>query len=100
MEQQKTKFPDKIPTDCPKRALHHILKSYTEHPAEAGESFWQHLQFTTTMSLRLVLTGIALFIHGIFPFLFCRTTSTQSVRIREIFDARSSLSEKEEQRGV
>jgi hypothetical protein len=85
------KFPDAMPTDCPKKAAKYILDSFTLHPAELGETYLQHLKFTTAMSARLVLTGLALFIHGFMPFLFCKTTSGQSKKIRDIFVARDGL---------
>lgn len=54
-----------------------VNRAFTEHPATANETYWQHWWFTFRMSCRLIYTGIALLIHGIFPFFFVRTASLQ-----------------------
>src|SRR5690348_6154919 len=45
-----------------------LLRLFTEHPAQTGETFFEHLKFTTIMSLRIILCGTILLIHGYFPF--------------------------------
>lgn len=52
-----------------------INRAFTEHPHDAGETYWGHLWFTTTMSARFLCTTIVIMIHGIFPFLLTRTAS-------------------------
>lgn len=54
-----------------------INRAFTEHPHDTGETYWQHLWFTTTMSARFLCTTIVIMIHGIFPFLLTRTASDQ-----------------------
>jgi len=52
-----------------------VREAFTRHPADAGETYWQHLLFTLCMAGRLLLTSAILIIHGLFPFLFCHTAS-------------------------
>lgn len=56
-----------------------ILRTlFCDHPASVGETYFQHLCSATSFSTRMLLGGIACFIHGLLPFLFVRTGS-QSV---------------------
>jgi hypothetical protein len=50
-------------------------RAFTDHPAEVEENYFEHLLFTLGMAFRLIYAGVALIIHGIFPFLFTRTAS-------------------------
>lgn len=54
-----------------------LEKAFTDHPAETGETYLQHLWFTIRMSARFLVTSIVMLTHGVFPFLFCRTASKQ-----------------------
>jgi hypothetical protein len=56
-------------------------KLFLDHPAEAGETYGQHLAFTTKTSGELLLIGAALFIHGLLPFLFTTTASWRIARL-------------------
>jgi hypothetical protein len=57
------------------------LDAFTLHPAETSESYLQHLWFTAKTSMRFVVIATVLFVHGVFPFLFKRTTSLQIERV-------------------
>ncbi len=60
------------------RALTEVVnRAFTEHPRDTGESYWQHLWFTATISTRFLLTTIVIMIHGVFPFLLTRAASDQ-----------------------
>jgi hypothetical protein len=52
-----------------------VNKAFTEHPREAGETYWTHLWFTSKVSARFLYTTIVIMIHGIFPFLLTRAAS-------------------------
>lgn len=67
-----------------------VLRLFTQHPHEAGETYWQHLRFTLGMSSRFLYCWLALFIHGIFPFLFTRTGSQQIEKMNQIMQERVS----------
>ena len=66
-----------------------LLRPFTDHPAEAGETYFEHLRFTLMMSSRLIYTTLALLLHGLFPFLCTHTASKQITRIWDIVKARS-----------
>ena len=53
------------------------IKLFTEHPASVDETYGEHFAMATGFGLRMILGGFACMIHGIFPFLFVRTGSTQ-----------------------
>lgn len=73
-----------------------LNKAFTEHPHEAGETYWQHLWFTTTMSARFLYTTIVIMIHGIFPFLLTRAASDEIERTYRIMKTRIPKSRREE----
>jgi Family of unknown function (DUF6356) len=52
-----------------------ILRWFTVHPAEVGESYGEHLATATSFGGRMILAGIACMLHGLLPFLFVRTGS-------------------------
>lgn len=54
-----------------------ILKAFTDHPESVGETYFQHLRQASGFGLRMMLGGVACILHGIFPFLFVRTGSSQ-----------------------
>jgi hypothetical protein len=71
-----------------RRLCDKVLASFTVHPAETDETYLQHLWFTTRMTSHFMLLALLLFTHGIFPFLFTRTVSTQIDGIYRIMRAR------------
>jgi len=52
-----------------------INRLFIEHPASVGESYFQHLMMASRFASRMVLGGIACFLHGVFPFLWSKTGS-------------------------
>lgn len=74
-----------------------VEKLFTEHPNEAGETYFQHLGFTLAMGSRIALCGVLIIIHGIFPFLFTTTTSTQMQAIYAIMRGRKMAARKTEE---
>lgn len=65
-----------------------IIRLFVTHPHETGETYWQHLYFTLGMSSRFLYCWLALFIHGIFPFWFTRTGSSQIEKMHSIMQER------------
>jgi len=57
--------------------------SFTDHPETVGETYGEHLQTASGFGIRLVLAGLACFIHGLLPFLF---TTTGSRAIAQLHD--------------
>ncbi len=65
-----------------------VERAFTEHPHETGETFLEHLWFTTKMSARLLYTATVLMIHGIFPFILVKAASTQIETVYKIMRSR------------
>lgn len=53
-----------------------IKKSFTEHPASVGETYFEHMGSAFGFGSKMVVAGIACLLHGFFPFLFERTGRT------------------------
>ena len=71
------------------RALRQDLnRAFTEHPADTGETYVEHLWFTTKMSARMLYTMVVLIIHGLFPFLLTRAASMQIETVYRIMKSR------------
>ena len=65
-----------------------VSKAFNEHPESTGETYWEHLCFTSSMSARFLFTTVVIMIHGIFPFLLTRTASNQTEAIYRIMKER------------
>lgn len=68
---------------------------FTQHPKDTNETYLQHLWFTVTISSQLLLAAITLLLHGIFPFIFTRTTSSQIEKLYLIMKSRIPQSRRE-----
>ena len=55
----------------------------TRHLRDVGETYTEHFGMASGFALRLITTGFACLIHGIFPFLFERTGSDM---VRKLHD--------------
>lgn len=66
---------------------------FTEHPATADETYWQHLLFTLGMGVRFLYAGLAILVHGLLPFMFVRTASNEIIRAYRIMRTRVPKSE-------
>lgn len=62
---------------------------FTDHPHGAGESYLVHAWFTTVISLRFFTCAVALFLHGVFPFLFTTYVSSQTRKLHRLFRLRA-----------
>ncbi|MFC4724533.1 DUF6356 family protein [Glycocaulis abyssi] len=49
---------------------------FTSHPAEGGETYFQHFKFASAVGVQLLLAGLAALVHGVLPFVF-RTTASR-----------------------
>lgn len=65
-----------------------VNRAFTEHPESTGETYFEHLWFTTKMSARFLFTTVVIMIHGIFPFLLTRTASQQIEKVYAIMKSR------------
>ena len=63
------------------------------HLTTAGESYFQHWRFATTVGLMAMAAGIACLIHALVPALCTRTASRTIGLIGELFQDRDRLEE-------
>ena len=50
-----------------------IKRAFTEHPASVGESYLEHMGMAFGFGAKMVVSGLACLLHGLFPFLFVTT---------------------------
>lgn len=58
-------------------------KLFTEHPASVGETYGEHLAMASGFGIRMILGGVACLIHGLLPFLFVKTGSSQIAELHD-----------------
>lgn len=46
------------------------MGKFTDHPHSVGETYFQHMGVAFSFGWKMLSTGCACLIHGIFPFLF------------------------------
>ena len=51
---------------------------FTEHPAEVGETYFEHLAAAAGFGLTMVAGGLLVLVHALLPFLFV-TTGTRTM---------------------
>jgi uncharacterized NAD(P)/FAD-binding protein YdhS len=73
-----------------------VEKAFTEHPEMTGETYLQHLWFTSKMAGRFAYTSFVIVVHGLFPFIFVKTASTQIEQIYRIMKSRIPQQRREE----
>ncbi len=56
-----------------------IKRAFTEHPASVGETYTQHMGMAFGFGAKMVASGLACLLHGVFPFLF-KTTGRDCIR--------------------
>lgn len=49
---------------------------FTEHPNSVDENYFEHAWFATKCTTKLLLAGLACFVHIFLPFMFTKTAST------------------------
>lgn len=76
-----------------KPVLQTAHKAFTEHPAAAGETYWQHLLFTLGMGARLMFAGFVILLHGILPFALTYTGSKHLKKCNKILSERSKMAQ-------
>lgn len=54
------------------------MKIFTDHPADVGETYTQHMGVSFSFGWRLVAAGIGCMLHGLFPWV-CTKTGSKAV---------------------
>lgn len=60
------------------------------HLYDSGETYFEHFIFSFTAALWIILAGITLAVHAIFPFAFVSRTSKHVHKINKIMQKRLS----------
>jgi hypothetical protein len=81
---------DTTPNDMNKTLLRTLRGAFTDHPREAGESYWQHFVFTVDMARRLFVVCILLLAHGILPFTLTHAASSRLQQCQKILTQRAA----------
>ena len=56
-----------------------MLQRFTDHPASVDETYLQHMGMAFGFGARMLLGGLACFVHGLFPWL-CLTRGSDTIR--------------------
>src|SRR4051812_8270282 len=67
-----------------------LCLAFTEHPRLAGETYWQHFNFTLGMASRLAVICFLLVIHGILPFTLTHAASSRMQKCQRILSDRAA----------
>jgi hypothetical protein len=52
-----------------------IDRLFLDHPHSVGETYLEHMGSAGRFGSRMILSGVACMLHGLFPFLFVKTGS-------------------------
>jgi len=58
-----------------------MKKLFTAHPHSVGETYFGHFYYAVTSGLTMLVAGVVIIIHGIFPFLFKKMGSTLLLKL-------------------
>ena len=64
---------------------------FNRHLVESGENFFEHFLFAFTTSMWVLLTGLILLCHAIFPPCFTVTASSNMKKINELMQKRREM---------
>lgn len=81
---------DTNPKEINKSLADTLRAAFTDHPREAGESYWQHFVFTADMARRLLVVSILLIAHGILPFTLTHAASSRLQQCQRILTERAA----------
>jgi len=56
-----------------------IREAFTEHPASVGESYSEHMGVAIGFGWKMIASGLACVLHGVFPFMF-KTTGSKCIK--------------------
>jgi hypothetical protein len=67
------------------------FRLFTSHPEDIGETYAVHLAHAAGFGIRMMIGGLACIVHGVFPFLFVKTGSTQVTALHDKMKNRSKV---------
>lgn len=66
-----------------------MANPFTQHPAEVGETYFEHLATAAGFGAIMLLGSLCVLIHAVFPFLFVQTGSRTMDRLHKRMTRRS-----------
>ena len=70
-----------------------MLKKFTEHPSEKGETYFQHMLSSCKIIYTLKTIESQCFVHSIFPFLFTDALSSKIECLEKLANREEDLEE-------
>ena len=68
-----------------------MLEGSRRHLTEAGETYWEHFHFATTIGLLALAAGVAALLHALIPGI-CTTAASRTIRhLGQLIDNRSQI---------
>ncbi len=61
-----------------------IRRLFLDHPYETGETYFQHFRFAAMFSMRIIMVGVCLFVHAVFPCFFNAYARNKLLKFGEI----------------
>ena len=58
-----------------------LIKAFTDHPGDAGNTYWEHMRGAISVAYELEKLVWALCVHAAFPFLFTNTASQKLLEL-------------------
>ncbi len=74
-----------------------MIRQSRDHLEAAGEHYFEHLRFASTVGLLAIAAGLACLIHALVPALCTRTASRTIGQLSNLFERRDLLDEIQEQ---
>ena len=68
-----------------------MIRQSREHLAAAGEDYFEHLRFASTVGLMAIAAGLACLIHAVVPALCTRTASRTIAALTRLFERRDMV---------
>lgn len=65
-----------------------VRNLFTAHPAQGGETYFEHLKFAGGVGGQLLLAGLAALVHAIFPFVLQTTASNMLAAVHHRVEAK------------
>jgi|TARA_B110000914_G_C15479654_1_gene454978 hypothetical protein len=75
------------------------FKLFTKHPHSINETYFEHFVCASYYGFRMIFSGLASIVHGLFPFLFETTTSDCAKEINREVERRNGDSKVKDSQG-
>ncbi len=74
-----------------------MIRQSNDHLTAAGEGYFEHFRFASTVGLMAIAAGLACLIHALVPAFCTRTASRTIGQLKRLIDQRDLLAEAQEE---